>query len=711
MSAELTPRRRALHVRVLAISCFPLLLAGFVLYRAFDLQVLRADELEQQARRHYLRKLRFSPKRGTIRDRHGAELAVSVDTDSVFADLQLFRKHDGDPQQAAVALSRLLGVDEKVLERRFASDRDFIWVKRRVTPKAALAVSQLGVPGVAIQPEAKRYYPNVQLAAHILGFADIDGKGIEGLERNLDERLRGVQASSPAVHDRKGRVVYSKQLLDGRSAEGDEVTLTLDKTLQHIAEKELELAVGTFEARAGSLVVLDPSSGELLAVANYPTFNPNDPGSSPVGHRRNRAVTDRFEPGSTVKPFTVAGALSAGALRPHEEVECEDGSWRVGTEVVHDTHRWSTLTPSEILAYSSNIGTAKIALALGRPGLYRTLRNFGFGEATGVPLPGETAGKLRDHSLWYDMDAATISFGQGMSVTALQLTVAMAGLANGGKLMQPLLVKRIRDARGDLVQEASPQVRRRVVPARVARLVSDMLTGVTEPGGTGVEAAIDGYLVAGKTGTAQKADYVHGGYAKGRWSSSFVGYAPAHAPRLVIAVVIDEPVIAHSGGQVAAPAFRRVMEQSLRHLGVPTDHQVGNLSAHLIPSQKDEQEQAPAELPEAVAVTEPPTPGEDAKVAVPSFEGMTARSAVAVALRSGLKARLYGSGLVVSQDPGPQARRVPDSVVHLHLALPKNEELPVEGLTEIEEVATTGSEPPEQSAAGVILASANGGEP
>lgn len=708
MSEDFMAKRLSMRRRIAFLACFPLLLAVFVLYKAFDLQVLQSVELERQARRHYLRKLKFSPKRGTIKDRHGADLAVSVDTDSVFADLQVFRKHRGDPQQAAAALSALVGVDAALLQRRLSSDRDFVWIKRRVSPKAALAVRQLGLQGVAVQPEAKRYYPNLQLAAHVLGFADIDGKGIEGLERNLDERLRGVEPSLPAVHDRRGRIVFSKQLLEGRSAEGDEVTLTLDKTMQHIAEKELELAVGTFEARAGSIVVMDPRNGELLAMANYPTFNPNDPGASPPQNRRNRAVTDRFEPGSTIKPFTVAGALAQGAIRAHAEIDCEHGRWQVGTDWVHDTHHWDSLTPSQVLAQSSNIGTAKIGLALGRAGLYRTLRSFGFGETSGLPLPGEAVGKLRDYRRWYDIDAATISFGQGMSATSLQLTTAMAAFANGGKLMQPTLVKRVRDARGDLVEEAVPTVRRRVVPERIAALLSDMLTGVTEPDGTGFEAAVEGYLVAGKTGTAQKADYARGGYAKGKWYSSFVGYAPAEAPRLVVTVVLDEPVIAHSGGQVAAPAFRRVMEQSLHHLGVPPAHQVGTLSAQLHPPAA-QSEAAPAAAQPVPEDRAPPAPGEAERV-VPNFTGMTARRAVVAAYGGEFAIRLYGSGLVVSQDPEPGAIVATGSLLHVHMALPKNEELPVEGLTDIEGASMSAtSAPPQRNA--VVLAAGPGGQP
>lgn len=657
------PRRRVRWMRV-RVATLALVLAGgaaAVAHRAYDLQVRRTDSLRQMAEAQYLRDVQLAPKRGTIYDRHGAELAVSVDVDSVWANPRQVRKNGHDPVVVAGQLAHLLGVDREVIARRLASDRFFVWIKRRVSPTQGKAVQALDVPGVSTSKEARRFYPNSQLAAHVLGFANVDGKGIEGLELSHDELLRGSVDAVPAIRDRRGVVVYSKQLLDDRASRGDDLTLTIDKTIQYIAERELEVAARTFEARAGSVVVMEPDTGELLAVANYPSFNPNRPGASHYYERRNRAVTDRFEPGSTIKPFTIAGALGQGAIRANEPIDCQGGEMEVAEYTIHDSHKWDTLTPAQILVHSSNIGTAKIGLAMGRPALYRTLRRFGFGQKTGLGLPGETAGLLRHHKRWYDMDAATISFGQGMSATSIQLTAAMAALANGGKLMRPTLIKRVTDARGVATQEALPQVRRWVVPRRVARLVSDMLIGVTGEDGTASEAAIDGYLVAGKTGTAQKADYVHGGYAKDKWMSSFVGYAPADDPKLVVSVVLDEPLIAHYGGTVAAPVFRRVVKASLRHLGVAPDRGGASLDAHLAAHRK----RMRAVHAQADAVPDAKSADADSTATavsgdipesmrrVPDVRGLTARAALVTGQQAELAVRLQGTGLVVSQSPGP----------------------------------------------------------
>jgi cell division protein FtsI (penicillin-binding protein 3) len=544
--------------------------------------------------------------------------------------------------------------------------------------------------------EARRYYPNQQLAAHVLGFANVDGRGIEGLELSLDEQLRGTVASVPAIRDRRGRVVFSEQLLDGSSQQGTDVYLTIDKTIQTIAERELELAVRTFEARAGSVVVMDPTTGELLAVANFPTYNPNDPGRYDPAHRRNRAVTDYFEPGSTVKPFTVAGALAAGTVRTDQLIDCEDGAMQVAEYTIHDSTPYGELTPAQILAHSSNIGTAKIGSSMGRAGLFRTYRRFGFGERTDIPLPGEASGILRHYRRWYEMDAATISFGQGMSSTNLQLASAMSAIANGGQLMRPILVRRTADPGGNATEDTVPQVRRRVVPRAVARLVGDMLTAVTGPDGTGAEAAIEGYLVAGKTGTAQKADYVHGGYAQDQWLASFVGFVPAQDPRLVISVIIDEPVIAYYGGAVAGPVFRRVGEASLRHLGVPAEAGGEALVAHARERREREADEARRRR-EARAEAggepggEPGGDGADAapdtalaraepgagETRVPDVLGRTARGALRALREASLSVEITGTGLVDAVEP-PVGAIVPVGASVLVLLTPPNREvLPV----------------------------------
>jgi cell division protein FtsI (penicillin-binding protein 3) len=647
MKDRVAARRKYMRMRIVVLSSLVFGLALAVLRQAYELQVTRAPQLKEKAEAQYLRDVSLAPKRGTIYDRDGAELAVSVDVDSVWANPKQIRKSGGDPRAIAKQLAALLDLDAEVLAQRLATDRYFVWVKRRVSAAQGRAVQASKLPGVSISEEARRFYPNRELAAHLLGFANVDGQGIEGLELTLEETLRGSPRTSPAVFDRRGAVVYSEQLLDDRAAQGNEVTLTIDKTLQHIAERELELAVRTSEAHAGSVVIIDPIKGEVLAIANYPTFNPNEPQNVGGVERRDRAITDRFEPGSTLKPFTMAGALAASAVSPTDQIDCEDGSLQVGEYTIRDTHHWGRLTPAEILVVSSNIGTAKVGMALGRAGLHRALTRFGFGQSTGSGLPGETAGILRPYQSWYPMDAATIAFGQGMSTTTLQLALAMGALANRGRLMEPILVKRVVDAHGQVIEQAVPRIRRQVVPEQVARLVTDMLVGVTGEHGTGTEAAIDGYLVAGKTGTAQKADYVHGGYAKDKWTSSFVGYAPAQKPRLVMAVVIDEPMIAHQGGAVAAPAFRRIMETSLRHLGVPADAN-GTLAEHV----RERRAQAP-QLVAAASEPEPTpvAPVREGEAFVPNLIGRPAREAIVLARRAQFSVTLRGSGSVSAQLP------------------------------------------------------------
>jgi cell division protein FtsI (penicillin-binding protein 3) len=678
------PQRRARFMRA-RIALLALLLlggAGAVVRRAFSLQVRQAPVLKEMAEEQYLKEINLAPKRGTIFDRNGAELAVSVDVDSVYANPRRMRAAGVSPAQAADKLVPLLGVERELILERLSSDKHFAWIKRRISPKESMVLRAMALPGIGLTSEARRYYPNRELAAHVLGYANVDGLGIDGLELTLDQRLRGSASQVPAIRDRTGKVVFSEQLLDDRAAQGDDVVLTLDKTIQYIAERELELAVRTFEAKGGSVVVLDPRSGEVLAIANFPTFNPNDPASASLARRRNRAITDRFEPGSTLKPFTLAGAFAAGAIHADDQIDCEQGALKVAQYTIHDTHKWDSLTPAEVLIYSSNIGAAKIGLAMGRARLYRTLRDFGFGAATDVGLPGETSGILRPYKRWYDMDAATIPFGQGISVTTLQLAAAMGALANHGSFMHPVLVKRVEDARGDVVQEALPHAGKEVVPAQVAAQIADMLTGVTGEGGTGTEAAIDGLLVAGKTGTAQKADYVHGGYADDKWLSSFIGFAPARKPRLVVAVAIDEPMIAHHGGTVAAPTFRRIMEASLRQLGVVPNAPVAPVSRQRKSVLSNEQagaaRSAVPHAEQALAAAVPPDapalkPDERR---VPDLLGKSARAALLAASQAGLLLAFEGSGVVVAQKPSAFEAVQVGATVQATLAAPPREGAP-----------------------------------
>jgi cell division protein FtsI (penicillin-binding protein 3) len=650
-------RQRWFRARIALLGACVMCVAMLVVVRAFHVQISSGDRLREMAEDQHIRHLRVSPRRGAIYDRHGAELAVSVDVDSVYANPRRLEAMEQDPTLVAKRIAKILDVDPRRLAKRLGSDRYFVWIERRVTPHEATRIRELDIPGVELTTEARRYYPNRHLAAHLVGFADIDGRGIEGIELAYEDRLRGADRRVEAIRDRRGHVVFADNMEDDRTIQGQSVVLTIDKAIQHIAERELALGVRTFEARGGSVVVMDPSTGEILALANYPPFNPNEPSKHPTAHRRNRAVVDRFEPGSTVKPFTMAAALAAGAVKPNQSINCENGVTRMGGRLLHDAHPYEWLTPTQILAYSSNIGTAKIAQALGKKDLYRGFRRFGFGEPTGLGVPGETAGILRHYRRWYEIDTAAVSFGQGMSVTNVQMATAMSAIANGGRLMQPMLVRRMTDGHGATVEENKPRVRRQVVPRRVAKLVGQMLTAVTEPGGTAIEAAIDGYLVAGKTGTAQKADYVHGGYAKDKWLASFIGFAPADRPSVVISVVIDEPVIAHYGGTVAGPVFRRIAEVTLRHMGIAPEGRQAVLA------KKKERQIAPAEAepaPEEEAV-------EKGESAVPDVRSLPLRQAVIALHAESLVAEVEGSGVVLVQHPAPGKAVAHGSVVQLQL--------------------------------------------
>ncbi len=704
--------RRWMRVRMALLCVLLLSGAAAVLTRAYRLQITEGDRHRTTAEHQQLRDVRLAPRRGTIFDRHGAELAVSVDADSVYANPRMMRAEGVDTTLAALQIARVLGIDAERAQARLGSDRLFVWLERQVTPEEAAAVDSLAIPGVTVTREARRYYPNRELASHILGFANVDGDGLEGLELSMNERLRGTTTAVPALRDRRGRVVFSEQLLDDHASLGEDVYLTIDKTLQHIAERELALSIRTFEAAAGSIVVMDPQSGEILAMASYPTFDPNSPGDAPPSHRRFRAITDRFEPGSTIKPMTIASALAGGVLRPSEQIDCMHGRWVVvdGEQAITDTHANDLLTPAEILAHSSNIGSAQIGMRLGRQGLYRSFRRFGFGQPTGIPLPGEVSGTFRHHSRWYERDFASIGFGQGMSVTALQLAASMAAIANGGRLMRPTIIRRVEDGRGNMIEETTPEVRRQVIPAHTARLVSDMLTAVTSDEGTGAEAAIDGYLVAGKTGTAQMASTSRAGYDSAHWLSSFVGFVPAEAPRAVIAVIIQEPVIDHYGGVVAGPVFRRVGGATMRHLGVPP---AGSGDALEVLEERArararvarEQQRAArrlggrtdgpvaaighaeesADVGVAAIETRDPVEGE---TRVPALTGLTARAVMRALAEAGLTAQLEGSGVVAAQDPVDGSIAMRGSVVRVVLGRPSLEIEEAEAVVPVVEEAS-----------------------
>ena len=658
-------------------------LGGFV-SSAYRVQVEDGPSWRETAEKQRQRRLHMEPKRGTIYDRNGSPLAVSVEVPSVSADVvEMLHGIDSTMAEAevlhdvAARLGQALSLDPNELYARLATKHRFLWVKRRITSDEASSVRDLGdakrqarpIHGLAIEGEGHRYYPSRELAGPVLGFVAPDGQGKDGLELALDEDLRGHLEEVKGLRDRAGHLLFSDVTTDQAALEGHNVTLTLDEGIQHLAEQELDAAQKTYETKGASIVVMDPNTGEILAIASTPGYNPNDYGESDVEARRDRAVTDRFEPGSAMKVFTVAAALAAGSLKPTETIFCEHGSYKLGTVTISDTHVNDWLTPTQILAISSNIGALKIGLALGEPSLYAAFRRFGFGEPTGLPLPGEAAGVLRPRGRpWYDVETASAAFGQGVSVTTVQLATAFSSIANGGRLLEPILVRRITDASGRVLREGVPHVRRETVSPQTAQLMTEMLTAVTEKGGTAVEAAVPGFRVAGKTGTAQKADPATGKYSADRFTASFTGIVPAERPRLVIAVVLDEPMIGHSGGDHAGPVFRRVAEASLRYLGVAP-------SAALTRADKERQQEAdarstptkPVAVPVYADTARDPAPlaigvGE---VRVPDAAGLGAREALKLMTGAGLLSEIEGSGRLVRQTPAPGAAAAKGSAVRL----------------------------------------------
>jgi len=660
--------KRAKWIRVrMGVLCGVMGLSlGVIVSSAYRVQVDDGAAWRELAEKQRQRRLHVEPKRGSIFDRNGQPLAVSVEVPSVVADVaEMLHGVDGESAQnvvlrdASVRIGAALSMNANEIYDKLASRRRFIWIKRRASADEANAIRDLGDPkkqvkplhGLAVEGEGHRYYPSRELLGSVLGFVAPDGQGKDGLELSLDEELRGRVEEVQGLRDRTGHLLFEGGQVDEQALAGHDVTLTIDSAIQHLVQQELDAAMGTYETKGGAAVVIDPNTGEILALASTPGYNPNDYSESEADTRRDRAVTDRFEPGSVMKVFTLASAFAAGALKPTETIYCEHGTYQVGNVVIHDTHLNDYLTPTQILAKSSNIGALKIGLRLGEPALYAGLRRFGFGEPTGLPLPGEASGVLRPKGRpWFDVETANASFGQGVSVTTTQLAVAMAAIANGGRLLEPLLVKRVTTSTGETVREGTMHVRRETVPPYVTKLMAEMLTAVTEEGGTGVEAAVPGFRVAGKTATAQKVDPQTGKYSQEKFTASFVGFVPAERPRLVIAVVLDEPMIGHYGGDLAGPVFRRVAEGSLRYLGVVPEQGAKAVSVSRSDDPADKVLAAYREKTTPTSSIAPQASAPDG-IAVPDVSNLGARDAVRAMLGAGLVPQVDGSGHAVRQTP------------------------------------------------------------
>jgi cell division protein FtsI (penicillin-binding protein 3) len=628
--------------------------------RAFYLQVVKKDQLEKLAEKQHQRIVPLTPGRGDIYDRNLAPLAVSLEMDSCYAE----PRNIDNIREAAAQLAPLLEMSRAQVEKKLTGSRNFTWLQRRITPELARKIRDLDIDGIGFVKESKRFYPNAEMAAPVIGFTGVDPDGLEGIELKYDSTILGNTGYLVTERDALGRDVATKKgALVKSSSRGHNVILTLDKNIQYIAEKELAAAVDSSRAKGGMAIVMEPGTGRILAMANYPFFNPNSISGYSNARLRNRDVCDSFEPGSTFKVFLVAAALEEKVINSGDGFNCENGSYSIGGRTIHDTHKYGRLSVAEILKYSSNIGAAKIGTRLGPDKLYSYLKSFGFGARSGIDLPGEAAGYLRDRRQWFGVDLATISFGQGVSASALQLTTAISSVANGGTLMKPYLVEKVTDENGTVVQEFVPQARHRVISPETARTVTRMMEGVTVEGGTGMNAAVDGFKVAGKTGTAQKVDPVTHGYSVDKRIASFIGFVPADDPKLTILVVIDEPKTSPYGGVVAAPAFRAIAGQSLCYLNVPPAKGDRIRKEPVLPVMKESTPAAPVD-----AVIDPIITEEGEGVVMADFSGLSMRQVLRVMEKRGLNVKLVGSGRVVEQNPAPGRRIGPNDHVWVRLA-------------------------------------------
>ncbi len=574
-------RGKWLKIRLHLVGLAFLLVFAAVMYKAYTLQVVQRESLMSKARAEVERHLSLGAVRGEIFDATGERLAASLAVASLYADASMMKTRQekneageivtiDEKEEVAGKLHELLGLDQDELKKKLETNRKFIWLKRQLEMDQASAVEALRLPGLRLSKEYRRSYPNGSLAAHFLGFVGVDGQGLEGLESSLDDRLQAGQDKVKVKRDNLGRIMVDNVDVDLEQTRGGSVVLTIDRRIQYIAEKALARAVITHKAKSGMALVMRPKTGAIVASAVWPTFDPNDYQRVPSDFRRNRILTDPFEPGSTMKVFVVAAALEEGVVNPNTVIHCENGAFRVANHTVKDTHNYGDLTVSEIIKYSSNIGSLKVGGILGNDLLYNYLTRFSFGERTGLAyLRGEAAGLVRPSKQWRQLEAANIAFGQGVSVTALQMVMGMSSLANQGVLMKPYIVDRVLDENGRIVEQYEPQILRQVVSPFTAAQVSAMLRMAVMKGGTATRADVEGYPVAGKTGTAQKVSRGAKSYSAGKYVASFLGFAPYHDPQLCVMVVLDEPQNGYYGGTVAAPAFKEIMENALPLLDIP----------------------------------------------------------------------------------------------------------------------------------------------
>lgn len=558
-------RKRAVVVFTIFFFCF-----AVITLRLIDLMILDHESLAVRAAQQYNREKILKPQRGVIRDRKMREMAANVESDSLYA----VPSEMEDTRNISRKLAPLINVSSKKLNMTLLEkkNRDFIWLARKIDESSVLKINDLkkqhGYNALAFLTESKRYYPKGQTASHILGFTNVDNKGIAGLELMYEEYLRGELTSVSVGTDAHGNSL-SVDAREGVS--GHSLLLTIDERIQYIVERELSRAMSQWKADAAIAIMMDPVTGEILAMANRPTYDANMAGASPDDEKRNRAITDLYEPGSTLKTILAAAAIEEGAAKVDETFDVSQGYIVVGGKAIRDTHKHETLTFREVIQRSSNVGAVQIGLKLGEEKYFEYIRKFGFGEKTGIDFPGELRGILRQLDRWSGTSLAALSIGQEIGVTALQVLRAYAAIANGGILMRPFIVSDIISSNGEIIRRMTPQAERRVISHATSETIVEILKTVVEEGGTARKADINGNLVAGKTGTAQIFDQEVGRYSRNKHVSSFVGFVPADSPRIALIVVVFEPHGSSYGGEVAAPVFKSIVEHTFSYLDIPME--------------------------------------------------------------------------------------------------------------------------------------------
>jgi cell division protein FtsI (penicillin-binding protein 3) len=662
---------RSSRSRIIIVAALAAIWTGAVFGRLAYLQLFRYSEYYSRAQHQQRLIVDVGASRAEIFDRNLNPLAMSVPVDSAFA----VPSEIADPDMVARLIGKVLDIPSDEIATRLASSHSFAWIARKIPPEKAERIAAMNLRGIYFQREGGRFYPKRDLAAHVLGYVDVDEKGLAGIEYSLDDSIRSKPGKMLILADAHRRWYDSN---DKAPDSGTSVVLTLDEKIQYIAEKELAQAMHDTQAKTGTIIVENPNSGELLAVANWPSFNPNAAKDSPPDARMDRATSSLYEPGSVFKIVTLSAAIDQGVANSNEVVDCQNGAIYIAGHRIRDHKAYGALTVSQILAYSSDVGAIKIGLRLGAPKFYDYIRAFGFGQSTGVDLPGETRGMLRRLENWTPVSVGAISMGQEIGVTPLQMITAVSAMANGGLIVRPHVVRELR--RGTQVTEPpdAQQLPRRVIKETTAATMRNMLEGVVLTG-TGKLAKLDGYTSAGKTGTAQKYDPETGRYSTHDLIASFVGFAPINTPALTILVQLDSPVGPHDGGQVAAPVFQRIAQQVLAYLDVPRDVPVAAQTlrasrAKAAPTKDDnltdvsdfEAVQTPAStateavspvLSHSAAAIAAPTVeiAEGGGIPAPQLLGKTVRDVTEECLKMGLVPVLVGTGTATEQSPEPGA--------------------------------------------------------